>query len=31
MEYCKEGNLLSYQAGLPMRAFSLNNAVKVFV
>lgn len=28
MEYCKEGNLLSYQATISNKAFPINNAVQ---
>ena len=31
MEYCKEGNLLSYQAKLENRSFPLVNALHVMV
>jgi serine/threonine protein kinase len=31
MEYCEQGNLLSYQANLPGRVFELNHAIQIMV
>lgn len=31
MEYCEQGNLLTYQSRLPGRTFSLSHALKVVV
>ena len=31
MEYCEQGNLLTYQAKLPGKTFTLNHALKVMV